>query len=498
MRWQRLPYPEDMSELVPENIPTFAVVGKVNMGKSSVLATLLEVDDDQVIRISSTPGETTRCQILPVEFDGREMIRFIDTPGFARPLEAMRAIEQLHADAGGSGPPGLSAIKAFVEEFGGSGEFEDECQLLGPLAEGAGLLYVVDPSKPLRDTFIAEMEILRWTGRQRMALLNEKEDDPEFREDWKNRLGSYFNLVRTFDAHEARFEERRRLLKSLLEIDEDHRELIEETIAHLEDEWTQRREESVEAIISFLEKGLGHRVEKRVEERDMELPHRREKLGQELTKRYYDKIAGMEKKAVEEILHLYRHHLGRVEVKATDFTGIDLEQQETWQKWGLSRSQLAIAGGLTGGAGGATIDIGTGGLTHGLGTILGAVGGAAAAFWKGSELPDLALDLQKGVKLAHGEGTALRLGPPKNDNFSWILLDSVLGHYREIVSRAHGRREELVLNHEALEGGIVQTIRGEDRRVLQKWFTSCAKGKPDRGLEPEVFTALSEVLAGFQ
>ena len=46
----------DMSELVPKDIPTFAVVGKVNMGKSSVLATLLEVDDEQVIRISATPG----------------------------------------------------------------------------------------------------------------------------------------------------------------------------------------------------------------------------------------------------------------------------------------------------------------------------------------------------------------------------------------------------------------------------------------------------------
>ncbi len=484
-----------MSELVSKDIPTFAVVGKVNMGKSSVLATLLEVDDDQIIRVSSTPGETTRCQILPVEFDGREMLRFIDTPGFARPLEAMRAIEQLHNEQGGSGIPGLPAIRAFVEEYAGTGEFEDEVQLLGPLVEGAGLLYVIDPSKPLRDTFIAEMEIMRWTGRQRMAILNEKEDNPQYREDWKNRLGSYFNLVRTFDAHEARFDERRRLLKSLLEIDEDHSELIEETIAQLEDEWVQRREESAEAIISFLEKSLAHRVEKRVEERDMELPHRREKLGQELTRQYYDKIAGMEKKTVEEILHLYRHHLGRVEVKATDFTGIDLEQQETWQKWGLSRSQLAIAGGLTGGAGGATIDIGTGGLTHGFGTLLGAVGGAAAAFWKGSELPDLALDLQKGVKLAHGEGTALRLGPPKNDNFAWILLDSVLGHYREIISRAHGKREELILNHEALEGGIVQSIRGEDRRVLQKWFVSCAKGKPDRGLEPEVFGALSRVLA---
>ena len=78
------------------------------------------------------------------------------------------------------------------------------------------------------------------------------------------------------------------------------------------------------------------------------------------------------------------------------------------------------------------------------------------------------------------------------------MLDSILGHYREIVSRAHGRREELVLGHEAMEGGIVQGIRGEDRRVLQKWFGSCAKGRPDRGLEPEVFAAITAVLAQFE
>ncbi len=187
-----------------QDIPVFAVVGKVNMGKSSVLATLLEVDDDRIIRISSTPGETTQCQVLPLEFDGQERIRFIDTPGFSRPIEAMREIQRIS----GHSPPGLDAVKTFVEENKGTGEFEDECLLLGPLLDGAGLLYIIDPSKPLRDEFIAEMEILRWTGRRRMALLNAKADSDEHERVWKDRLGSYFNLVRTFNAHHARFDER--------------------------------------------------------------------------------------------------------------------------------------------------------------------------------------------------------------------------------------------------------------------------------------------------
>ena len=483
---------ESMSELVPAGVPTFAVVGKVNMGKSSVLATLLEVDDDAVIRISSTPGETTRCQILPVEFDEREMLRFIDTPGFARPLEAMRAIEELHRERDQVGTPDLATIRAFVERYRGSGNFEDEVQLLTPLLEGAGLLYVIDPSKPLRDAFVAEMEILRWTGRQRMAVLNEKEDEPAFRDDWKNRLGSYFNLVRTFDAHEARFGERRRLLRSLLEIEEDHREVIEETIVYLEREWDQRREESVEALMEFLEDALTFRIEKRVEERDLEVAHRREQLGKELTKRYYEGIAKKEKSAVKKILHLYRHHLAQVEVEVTDLTAIDLEQEETWKKWGLSRGQLTWAGGAAGGASGLGVDAMLGFASHGLGSLIGAVGGATAAFFKGNELPDLAIDLQKGVKLAQGEGSALKLGPPNNQNFVWILLDSFFGHYQSIIRRAHGNRSELILKNAELESGLVQRIKGEQKRTLQKWFTSCLKGKPDRDLEPQVYKGLSD------
>ena len=163
-----------MNEWVTD-APTFAVVGKINMGKSSVLSTLLEIDDDKLIRVSSTPGETTRCYALPLTFDDKEMIRFVDTPGFSRALEVMRVIQDLH----GEGTPDRATIRRFVEEQLEKGEFEDEARLLEPVVEGAGVLYVVDPSKPLRDAFVAEMEILRWTGTPRMALLNEKADQSD-------------------------------------------------------------------------------------------------------------------------------------------------------------------------------------------------------------------------------------------------------------------------------------------------------------------------------
>ena len=103
-----------MSEWVKAEIPAFAVVGRVNMGKSAVLATLLEIDDNELIRVSPTPGETTRCQTHRVVFGDRECVRFIDTPGFSQPIEAMREIQRIH----GGGTPDLEAIRRFVATAG--------------------------------------------------------------------------------------------------------------------------------------------------------------------------------------------------------------------------------------------------------------------------------------------------------------------------------------------------------------------------------------------
>ena len=70
-------------------VPQFAVVGQVNEGKSSVLATLVEEGDQSKIRVSETPGETARCQSIGLEINGRKVLEFIDTPGFQRARQAL-------------------------------------------------------------------------------------------------------------------------------------------------------------------------------------------------------------------------------------------------------------------------------------------------------------------------------------------------------------------------------------------------------------------------
>ncbi|MBN8460943.1 MAG: DUF3482 domain-containing protein [Verrucomicrobia bacterium] len=468
--------------------PAFAVVGRVNMGKSAVLATLLEIDDNEIIRVSPTPGETTCCQDHRLVFGGRECVRFIDTPGFSRPIEAMREIRRMH----GSGVPGTDALRRFVA--GGGADFTDERRLLAPLLDGAGVLYVVDPAKPLRDDFLAEMEILRWTGRPRLAVLNRRGDATGDNEsDWRERLGGAFNLVRTFDAHRARFGERLRLLRALLDIEEGHRARLEETIRLVEDEWAARREEAAERIMDFLRDALRLRVTAATDERDGMMPGRSERKSRELTDRYYRELARLELGLLEKLLDLHRHHLLTAEASGA-FAGMDLRSVETWRKWGLTRWQIAAVGAAAGGAAGLAVDAATGGVTHGAGTVTGTLGGGIGTWLMGGRLPELKMSGPGFAwRLGWGSGRAIEVGPPDNPNFPWVLLDGVLTRYRRMLARSHGRRDEETLT--ADDDGFTRGFPSERRKLLGKWFAACAKRKGEGDLEPKVAAELVATLA---
>jgi GTPase Era involved in 16S rRNA processing len=476
-----------MGTWLSADIPAFAVVGRVNAGKTATLATLLEIDDDELLRISATPGETTEVLPLPVRYDDEELLRFLDTPGFQQPIEAMKEIQRL----AGGGVPGPAEIARFVKEC--RQRFPDEVRLLEPLSEGAGVIYVVDPGKPLRDSFLAEIEILRWTGRPRLALLNpQSETVPEQERQWRERLGTAFNLVRTFHAHEARYDERRRLLEALLQIEEHHREHIKKVIAAMENEMADRLEEAAEAILDFLEKALTLRVTESIETRDRGIPARMEKKRADLEVRYFKKLADLEQDCLKRVLKAYRHHLIKPDIDPARHAGLNLAMAETWRKWGLNRWQLTAAGAVAGGAAGAVFDLGVGVHSLGAGTVIGAIGGGTAAFFKGGALPELRF---KGVSLGklQSDGQALEAGPPQSPNFAWVLLDSMLIRHAGILARAHGRRDETPLEVGDQESRV-RAFPAARRSLFQKWFTSCLKGSPDRGKEPEVFAELVAAL----
>ncbi len=123
------------------NYPKFAVVGHPNKGKSSIVSTLSQ---DATVTISSIPGTTTQQRAFPLKVDGKVLYELYDTPGFqrARAILAWLKKEVTTADKR------ADRVKKFVYEHRNCEKFSDEIELLTPIVSGAGIIYVVDGSKP--------------------------------------------------------------------------------------------------------------------------------------------------------------------------------------------------------------------------------------------------------------------------------------------------------------------------------------------------------------
>ena len=231
-------------------IPEFAILGHPNEGKSAVVSTLAE---DDSVKVSPTPGETVRCRTFPVRIDGREIIRFTDTPGFQHPLQTLKWMQAYEGAE-------RALVKAFCESHRDNSNFRNELELFNPVERGAGIIFVVDGSRPVRKNDRMEMEILRLTGCPRMAIINSKGHEKDFLQDWKDEFRKNFNSVRVFNAHNANYVERLALLESLKTIDQDWQPALEQVVGAFERDWQGRNRRTAEIICDMLVKCIGHCV----------------------------------------------------------------------------------------------------------------------------------------------------------------------------------------------------------------------------------------------
>jgi hypothetical protein len=453
--------------------PTFAIVGAVNHGKSSVVSTLAE--DDRV-RISPMPGETIECQ----QFWLDELFLFWDTPGFQNAIEAY---EELKPARESSAP--LLVFRNFIERHRGKSEFDAECRLLQPIVEGAGIIYVVDGSKRLVPFHLAEMEILRLTGRPRLAIINCTSHDDHIGE-WKQQLGAHFNAVREFNAHYARFADRLELLDTLASIEQSWKPKLKQAVMIFSEDQRQRLDECARVVTDFLIGALQHREVARLESEDSA---RRDRQAEALRERYVKAISDRESRAHSQLIDLFRHH--RVTLESTGELLFDegLFSAETWQIFGLDQRQLVVAGTLSGAATGAALDLVTAGHTLLAGTAIGGVVGAMGGYWVGKKRPELNVNLlgpldpgglNQGIAVA---GRTLSIGPYNAVNFPWILLDRAVGTFYFLVNRAHARQDQAVIKsaevRQQMEAAGIATTQWSSttRKQCEGIFAAIRKGK---------------------
>src|SRR5690606_27424267 len=275
------------------------------------------------------------------------------------------------------------AIEAFVRRHEQDGTFEQERKLLKPILEGAAILYVVDGSLPINDSAEAEMKILRWTARPRMAVINPI-GDADHVEAWRDALSQYFSLVRTFNAHRASFRERLELMRALRELDASWRRPLADAVRLLERTRAEQRRPSARLIAAALIDLLTH-----VEERKLpELPGSPPQSQKDALRQTYDEaMRRREAKLHEALRAVYLHRRLRVEGDPLATTGDDigdLFSESTWSRLGLSRAQLVATAAAGGALAGGAVDLSVGGASFMAGALVGGIAGGASAWlgWK--------------------------------------------------------------------------------------------------------------------
>jgi hypothetical protein len=400
--------------------PEIAIMGHPNEGKSSVLSTLAE---DDSVRISPTPGETTQCRTFPVVIDGREVLRFTDTPGFQNPGRVLSMLRQLPGDGG--------IVRRFRDQARNIAELADDRELLLPVERGAGIIYVVDGSRPVRNVDREEMEILRLTGQPRMAIINCKEAGEQYLDDWKDEFRKAFNANRVFNAHRATYAERILLLTALQSIDQDWQPILGRVIEAFRRDWAARNRTTAELIIAMLGDCLRFRLT--VAAGDSQSDRLRE---EELLRQFNHRLSEIERTTHQRIRSLYKHHIFDYQLPPRSILREDLFNDRTWQVLGLSKKQLALIGGIGGAAVGAGLDAAHAGLSMGLYAALGGAIGAIGAILGGETLSANATFM--GVRLG---GQQLQIGPATSINLLFVLLNRALLFYSHTINWAHGRRD---------------------------------------------------------
>jgi GTPase Era involved in 16S rRNA processing len=414
-----------------QKYPRFAVVGHPNKGKSSIVSTLAY---DESVHISTVPGTTTQQRSYPLTIDGVTLYALFDTPGFQRSRALLAWLTEVEVPA----HKRVDRVKRFIYEHRDNPRYNDEVELLEPILAGAGIIYVVDGSKPYGVEYEAEMQILEWCGQPSMALIN-LIDDTNYVDEWKRALQHYFQMVRLFNPMEANFTQHIALLESMAQLREEWTSSIKESITIFQAYHQQKITDTAESITQLQIDALSYVASKSIDDQEASDVDR-----DLLMQKYKDSLRAIEKKSHQKIAKIWSHQLLEKESELPLLDQMDLFSKESESLFGLSKKELIVTGMAGGALTGSGVDMLLAGSSLMLGSAIGAVVGGASVMFGYDEVADMKL---LGWKLGRRE---LQVGPIQNPNFPYILLQRTLYYAIEIASRPHADRSKINMDRNSL------------------------------------------------
>jgi len=447
------------------DVPRFAVVGRVNKGKSSVIASLIEND---AVKISPRPGTTTECVRYDVEVDDRVLFSVIDTPGFEDAPRALHWIKQREVTAADR----VQRVREFVRAFERTDEFVEERRLLQPILDGAAILYVVNGDEPYRENYETEMEVLRYTGQPAMALINRGESGSHI-DEWLRALNQYFKLVRLFDAHSVTWENRRKLLEAFATLEPSWERSISEALEALQVQQERRQYQVANVIADMLVDALSLNLTAGLPD-ERALPYEKPRL----ERAFHDKLRSIENKAHQKIATVYLHRLDHWSPETAIELGSheDLFAKETWDVMGLSPRALLTLTVVTGAAAGGAIDAAVGFASALTGTLIGGLSGLGVGVYELTRRYARAsnvVEQAKAIMRPSEHAYRVRVGPHPSLNFPFVLLARSLDHFDRVRAWAHAKREPPPPREG--EAKILDQLDTATKKRLSKTFSTIRK-----------------------
>lgn len=458
--------------------PVFAVVGHPNKGKSSLVATLAR---DPSVAIGEEPGTTIRTRRFPMRVAGETLYTLVDTPGFQRARSALEWMQQHETDAA-SRP---SVVERFVRLHSGEERFRDECELLQPIIDGAGIIYVVDGAAPYGPEYDAEMEILRWTGGPSMAVINPI-GSPRFVDSWENALGQFFKVVRILDVMMAPFIQHLEVLRAFGQLKHDWRRPLDQAVDALIEDRNRQSNDSARVIAELIATTLDCQ-----ETKDLPKETDARKHTAALEEKYRGRLRQLERRARREVESIYGHtnverHEAEMELLETD-----LLSKESWLAFGLKKRDLVTVGAVGGALVGGIADAALLGASFLTGSILGGVVGGALGYFSSDKLAEIRI-----LKQPLG-GQRLRCGPTRNLQFPFVLLNRSRLHQALVAGRTHAQRGilEVDTRNQAAQN-LVEPMADGTKRELARQFDRIRRTEPGAERRDRVLDQLTDTLAG--
>jgi len=429
--------------------PKFVVVGHPNKGKSSIVSTLTLNDS---VQISDTPGTTKLSRSFCLKDEKKTYYELIDTPGFQRARKTLKYLKSF-GEVSPTEKPKL--LKKFITEFEHDKKYTDEIELLRPITQGAGIIYVVDASNAYSNEYEAGMEILRYSGAPSMAILNFIGDD-DYTKEWDSVLGQYFRLVKKFNPLDAVFE--------------DHINLLE-GMSHLYEPWSKDLKEAI-VLLTHREDIIKNSVANLIATLIQEALSLKITRGRSYTKKmmydeYTQELKALERRFQTDLIEKlsFSNLEYKIEEEIFEF---DLFSKKSQEIFGLSKQRLVFISMMSGALMGSGVDAIFGGATLLLGSLAGGIIGAGSALYGYEEL----------AKISFISSTKIEIGPVKDVNFGFILLNRALIFTLKLMHKTHADRtkEVFTYNREFLEDLIDSDLLSD----IEKLHVRFKKGEHDK------------------